>query len=462
MTTERQAVKVLAEEMMKAIKKVTDDNNKSYVANQIKNYNGGAVIGGGGSGGGSISGNINASQVSGLYNAVANYIVNAPANASSGDQLASNIMSMFQNTIDARFGSITVDTAQIKNLEASYANFINLVAQKATIQDLDVEKVYADLADIGMANISSAKIGYGQIKDLTSDTAIIREGVGNRLFIDRLAVSDANMVSLTTGELMIKDSEGDFARIVVDGAGNVSSQKVTFDGDGFINNNSLSAGKIVENSITARELNVGSIFADSALIGAIKAANIDISDLFANQGFITALSTSSISAPNYDLSNNQSVINLTQGMIDMIVTSETDEETHETRFTLTDKMINAISDQVTFSADNIEFEASQNFSTAVSNQLKEELGYRLEIISTGDILSDAIQSTILYAKVYQGKNDVTSQFASSQFNWKRTSNNSASDTTWNNSHKGMKQVTIGTGDVDYSATFSCELEELEG
>lgn len=470
MTAERQAIKVLADEMMKAIKKVTEDNNKSYVANKIKNYNGGTVIGGGGSSGGSISGDINASQVKGLYNAVASYIINAPTNASSGDTIASNIMGMFNSTIDGRFDpdTITVKAANVQNLKASFAEFINLVSQKATIQDLDVEKIYADIADIGISNIGNAKITYAQIRDTVSDTAIIREGLGSKLYIDKLAVTDANMVSLTTGELMIKDSDGDFARIVVDSSGNVSSQKVDFNGDSFIRDNtvgsdkisSLNGGKIIENTITARELNVSSIFADNALIGAIKAANIDVASLFASEGFISSLTTSVIQSPSIgsgiDLSQNSS-ITLTNQKIDMLVSSESSQSS----LVLTNNMINAISSQVTFSADRINFNASENFNAAVSSRVKDELGYRLEVTSTSEILTDSITATILTAKVYQGKNDVTNLFAASQFNWKRVSSNPTGDTTWNNdsSHKGKKQITILTSDVDYSATFTCELND---
>lgn len=48
-------------------------------------------------------------------------------------------------------------------------------------------------------------------------------------------------------------------------------------------------------TITARELNVASIFADEALMGAITAANIDVSSLFAAEAFIAQLNAVDIS-----------------------------------------------------------------------------------------------------------------------------------------------------------------------
>ena len=63
---------------------------------------------------------------------------------------------------------------------------------------------------------------------------------------------------------------------------------------------SLAGSKQLEQTITARELNVASIFADEALIGAIKAANIDVSSLFAAEAFITQLNA-------VDISGNESL-----------------------------------------------------------------------------------------------------------------------------------------------------------
>ena len=91
--------------------------------------------------------------------------------------------------------------------------------------------------------------------------------------------------------------------------------------------------------------------------------------------------------------------------------------------------------------------------------MTQEIGYRLEIISTSDILSSAITQTTLTARVWQGKNNVTDDIAASKFSWKRVSSDSTADDIWNTTHTGMKSITITNLDVYYSATYSCELEE---
>ena len=58
MNSDKEAVKVLAEGMVKAIRQAVKENNKDYVNNQVKKYSGNAT---------SFSGAINASQVKGLY-----------------------------------------------------------------------------------------------------------------------------------------------------------------------------------------------------------------------------------------------------------------------------------------------------------------------------------------------------------------------------------------------------------
>lgn len=90
------------------------------------------------------------------------------------------------------------------------------------------------------------------------------------------------------------------------------------------------------------------------------------------------------------------------------------------------------------------------------------IGHRMEIVSTSDILSDAIQNTTLTARVWHGSQDVTDTIPASRFNWKRVSADSTADNIWNALHTGMKTITLTVLDVQYSATYSCELLSEEG
>ena len=178
-----------------------------------------------------------------------------------------------------------ITTANISNANIDWATIANLTAAIANIANAQIGS-----ASIGTAQIKDAKIDWAKIYDLTADTAIISEGVGGKLYIARLAVTEANMTSLTVGELMVKAEDGSFKRLTVDADGHVTAETVQVEG-GNVADNTISGGKLIENTITARGLNVESIFADTALIRAIKAANIDVSDLFAAEATISALNS---------------------------------------------------------------------------------------------------------------------------------------------------------------------------
>lgn len=195
------------------------------------------------------------------------------------------------------------DLAQIAVAQITTANIRNANIDWAAITNLT-----AEIANIANARIGEADISYAKIKDLVTGTAIITEGTAGQLFISRLAVTDANMVSLTAGEIMLKAANGDFVRLVADGQGGVITQTVEVEGDN-IAAATIAGSNLIQNTITARELNVSQIFADQALIRAIKAANIDVADLFAAQATINQLNA-------YDIRGNTSLSLWVPGKLD--------------------------------------------------------------------------------------------------------------------------------------------------
>ena len=199
----------------------------------------------------------------------------------------------------ANIQSASIDWAAIENLSASIAKIA--VAQlttanisSATIDWASIAELQTDIATIANASIRSVDIDWAQIKDLTAGTAIIEKGVNGKLYVADLAVTEANMASLTVGELVVKGSDGCFYAVSVDENGAVSTTKKSI-ADADVADASISGTKLIEKTITARELNVQSIFADEALVGAITAANIDVSSLFAAEAFINKLNATDIS-----------------------------------------------------------------------------------------------------------------------------------------------------------------------
>ena len=204
----------------------------------------------------------------------------------------------------ANIESAAIDWAAIKDLNAAVAKIALAQLTTANINNAEIDwasitQLQADIAKLVNANIQTADIDWAQIKDLTAGTAIIEKGVNGKLYVADLAVTEANMASLTVGELIVKGADGCFYALSIAEDGTVTTEKKSV-GDADIGDNSVSGGKIIEKTITARELNVASIFADEALVGAITAANIDVSSLFAAEAFIAQLNA-------VDISGNESL-----------------------------------------------------------------------------------------------------------------------------------------------------------
>ena len=89
-----------------------------------------------------------------------------------------------------------------------------------------------------------------------------------------------------------------------------------------------------------------------------------------------------------------------------------------------------------------------------------DIAWKLEIIlSNGNIFKNNIIDTVLSARVYKGKKDVTDELPASSFRWKRTSTNSTRDAKWNDADGiGVKSITITREDVNQRATFTCEVD----
>lgn len=86
--------------------------------------------------------------------------------------------------------------------------------------------------------------------------------------------------------------------------------------------------------------------------------------------------------------------------------------------------------------------------------------YKVEIFSTqGVVFKNQQVSTILIARVYKGKVDVTDEIDANYFIWTRISDDPEADFLWNQSHAGgRKQLEITYQDVGNRATFSCEIQ----
>ena len=293
MTDERQAVKTLAEQLVKAMKSVSANTPS-------KNYTNGTT-----------PSTISASKIVGLPAAFSSIINGVEDAAASGDAVAQMTLHALNHIAAGEFETITADTANIEKIYATFGDFITLVAEDATIGDLDVETIRAGLAEVGLINIGSASIDMAQIKRSSTQTAFIHESVQGKVYIDDLAVNDASIVNLSAGTVLINDHNGNLVELYVNDQGNVSTRAVSYDGTDIIDQNSLNGNRIIQNSITTAQLNASEIFAAQGTIMDLIADNINVTRLFANQGFINELETAIISS---DLSQNTAIIELTDSI----------------------------------------------------------------------------------------------------------------------------------------------------
>ena len=282
----------------------------------------------------------------------------------------------------ANIESAAIDWAAIKDLNAAVAKIALAQLTTANINNAEIDwasigQLQADIAKLVNANIQTADIDWAQIKDLTAGTAIIEKGVNGKLYVADLAVTEANMASLTVGELIVKGADGCFYALSIAEDGTVTTEKKSV-GDADISDNSVSGSKLIEKTITARELNVVSIFADEALVGAITAANIDVSSLFAAEAFIAQLNA-------VDISGNES--------LRLVVDAAKDEALNAT---------GEAAAQIALTAEQIRSEVKRDYATADQvSQMNETLSTLAEqsennftwtVTKVNEIIEDAAAS----------------------------------------------------------------------
>lgn len=256
-----------------------------------------------------------------LYAAIADVVTLMVEQITANNIDVNELYAELARVIELRVKQINADTISTDTLYADLAEIIALRAEQAALAEVEADRMTAAIATIADGRFQSVDIDFARIKDLTTNTAIITEGVAGELYINRLAVTEANVVSLSVGELMVRGADGTFYRLGVDEDGDLTTSIVTIDG-GNIADGSIASGKIIDNTITAEKLNVANVFADSAIVRELIATNLDVATLFAREATIAELNA-------VDISGNQSLrlyvrqtdletyLRLTQGTLEL-------------------------------------------------------------------------------------------------------------------------------------------------
>lgn len=212
--------------------------------------------------------------------------------------------------VDSSFiKDLTADKAYIENLKASIADIGYLTADEAdikyaTIASLEVvdgkidnletiaittDNLSAKVADLGYLTADTADLKYANIELSNIDVANVGTFFANVGLIDRATIVDGHVTgfldsvevnankitagTLVADRILLKGSE-DGLLYALNNLGELTSTTVdTLDGY-VLTDRTINADKIVASSITANELDVDDIFADSAVITKIFAQNI--------------------------------------------------------------------------------------------------------------------------------------------------------------------------------------------
>lgn len=212
--------------------------------------------------------------------------------------------------VDSSFiKDLTADKAYIENLKSSIADIGYLTADEAnikyaTIASLEVvdgkidnletiaittNNLSAKVADLGYLNADTADLKYANIELSNIDVANVGTFFANVGLIDRATIVDGHVTgfldsvevnankitagTLVADRILLKGSEKGLL-YALNNLGELTSTTVdTLDGY-ILTDRTINADKIVASSITTNELDVDSIFADSAVVERIFAQNI--------------------------------------------------------------------------------------------------------------------------------------------------------------------------------------------
>lgn len=326
--------------------------------------------------------------------------------------------------------SIQTDILTAKILNADEGFFKELTAQLIKdesgniIIDLINNTINASTINSDVAHIKNLLSGSGEFGDLQSihltvANSTIDEAVIKELIAAKISVADL-MAHSATAELITLISQNGNPAIAFKGAtqqfydsdGNVRIQ-MGQDGKGnfnFIIRGSDGKTKMFdENGITADGI------PDGTIIGGM------ISD--------NTISKSKLDFPIIETDENGKIS----------ITQIKDGNGNEFGFT---------------------YDEFQESTKSSLNELDNKINnnsFKLRIsASKGQFFNNGISETTLEAHLFQNNNEVTENYDSECFLWKRTSFDSSSDTYWNEQHsEGTKKIAITRTDVMYGANFSC-------
>ncbi|KYC73914.1 hypothetical protein B4092_4949 [Bacillus licheniformis] len=118
--------------------------------------------------------------------------------------------------------------------------------------------------------------------------------------------------------------------------------------------------------------------------------------------------------------------------------------------------------QLDIRAKEMTDKAIQDAKNAQDNidEVENDIAYKIELHSSqGSIFKNGQINTIITAKVYKGKNEITSTIPNSGFIWRKRDKDGTIDTSWGNAHVNVgNTITVDRNDVVERAVFECDID----
>lgn len=175
---------------------------------------------------------------------------------------------------------IVANKAKFETVEALNGYFKELSAKSITTENLTAEVAKLGYAKIDFANIDTANIDKATVANLFVEmglitSAVIKDGhVTGELDSVSINANSIKTGILSVDRLVINGSDESLI-FALNNAGELTSTSVdTLDGD-LLTKRTITADKLVAESITTTELNVANIFGDSAVLNKIFAQDIE-------------------------------------------------------------------------------------------------------------------------------------------------------------------------------------------
>ena len=345
---------------------------------------------------------------------------------------------------DITADTIVADRAKIGKLEADNVTISGeIAANKASIKDLETNKLSAEDADIRYLNVDFSKIDKAWLQEFYAQSGIIKDLViGDSTVTGHLVgvtisgdLIEGNTVK--ADKLVIKGEDGLYYKLNIEGGSTVTEQLTK-----EMLQNGLDGNNIIANTITAEKISVKDLIAFDATIGGF---NIGSNSIYSGV--------------------KDSINNTTRGIyLDTEGQMYFGDDTNYIRY----YKAKDGTYKLAINSKSITFGSGITIEEAFE-ELRDEITTLLRIESSrGTVFKNDQVSTVLSAVIYHGTQRITdyatmkSVFGSGaylQWKWQRLDEESygiISSTDTRFSDNGFK-FTLSPEDVDTKVTFMCEL-----